>query len=70
MPIGYKSGGARVWMSVDAALFRECTRAAPAGNLRQFLADMASSGLSPTAATAGSLVRQLASSRGIPAALG
>lgn len=31
--------------SVDAALLRECTAAAPAGRLQQFLSDMAAAGI-------------------------
>eukprot|EP00850_Spirogloea_muscicola_P020403 SM000214S06797 [mRNA] locus=s214:219019:224732:- [translate_table: standard] len=50
--------------SVDAALMRECTAAAPAGNLHSLLAEMALAGLSPTAATGGRLVSRMAGSHG------
>eukprot|EP00850_Spirogloea_muscicola_P019843 SM000200S05833 [mRNA] locus=s200:210594:216975:- [translate_table: standard] len=50
--------------SVDAALMRECTAAAPAGNLHSLLAEMAVAGLSPTAATGGRLVSRMAGSHG------
>nr|XP_024374788.1 uncharacterized protein LOC112281948 isoform X3 [Physcomitrium patens] len=55
--------------SVDAALLRECTAAAPAGKLNQFLAAMAAAGLSPTRATAGAMVRKLAHTPGVDVAL-
>ncbi|GJP39552.1 hypothetical protein CLOM_g23910 [Closterium sp. NIES-68] len=48
--------------SVDGALLLECTRAAPGGNLRQFLREMRGAGLMPTASTSAHLVQLLASS--------
>ncbi|CAI5503132.1 unnamed protein product, partial [Closterium sp. Naga37s-1] len=48
--------------SVDGALLLECTRAAPDGNLKNFLREMRSAGLTPTASTSAHLVQLLASS--------
>jgi hypothetical protein len=56
--------------SVDAALLRECTAAAPTGRLQQFLADMAAAGLTPNRETGGAIVRKLAHSHGVHMALG
>ncbi|KAH9566301.1 hypothetical protein CY35_04G124300 [Sphagnum magellanicum] len=55
--------------SVDAALLRECTAAAPTGRLQQFLADMAAAGLTPNRETGRAIVRKLAHSHGVHMAL-